>query len=164
MFVPLTIGLALLTAVLQNCWHRTGQAEYLRLTKFFGTLLVINVAVGVVTAAVLARSGRHGLAFAATSVTIAAVTLSIFGELYPRVMVSTLGPANDLTVNNSASAPYALTVMTVTIAVLLPVILGYQGWTYHVFRRRIGRPSSPAVPPTEGTTDRDGKPPSHWLG
>jgi cytochrome d ubiquinol oxidase subunit I len=49
LFVPLTIGLALLTAVLQTRWHRTGEAEYLRLTRFFGILLVINVAVGVVT-------------------------------------------------------------------------------------------------------------------
>jgi cytochrome bd-type quinol oxidase subunit 1 len=49
LFVPLTIGLALLTAVLQTRWHRTDQAEYLRLTRFFGTLLVINIAVGVVT-------------------------------------------------------------------------------------------------------------------
>src|ERR1700754_2066170 len=49
LFVPLTIGLALLTALLQTRWHRTGQAEYLRLTRFFGALLVINVAIGVVT-------------------------------------------------------------------------------------------------------------------
>ena len=49
LFVPLTIGLAFLTALLQTRWHRTDAPEYLRLTKFFGTLLVINVAVGVVT-------------------------------------------------------------------------------------------------------------------
>jgi cytochrome bd ubiquinol oxidase subunit I len=49
LFVPLTIGLALLTAVLQTRWHRSGEREYLRLTRFFGTLLVINVAIGVVT-------------------------------------------------------------------------------------------------------------------
>src|SRR4051794_29152051 len=49
LFVPLTIGLALVTAVLQTRWHRTDDPEYLRLTRFFGTLLVINVAVGVVT-------------------------------------------------------------------------------------------------------------------
>src|SRR5262250_2088692 len=48
-FVPVTIGLAFLTAMLQTAWHRTTKAEYLRLTRFFGTLLVINVAVGVVT-------------------------------------------------------------------------------------------------------------------
>ncbi len=49
LFVPLTIGLALITAILQTRWHRTEAPEYLRLTRFFGTLLVINVAVGVVT-------------------------------------------------------------------------------------------------------------------
>src|ERR1700746_2376370 len=48
-FVPVTIGLAFLTAVLQTAWHRSKRAEYLRLTRFFGTLLVINIAIGVVT-------------------------------------------------------------------------------------------------------------------
>jgi len=49
LFVPVTIGLALLTALLQTAWHRKGDDAYLRLTKFFGVLLVINIAVGVVT-------------------------------------------------------------------------------------------------------------------
>ncbi len=49
LFVPVTIGLAFLTALLQTAWHRSGRPEYLRLTRFFGTLLVINVAIGVVT-------------------------------------------------------------------------------------------------------------------
>jgi cytochrome bd ubiquinol oxidase subunit I len=48
-FIPITIGLAFLTALLQTAWHRNHQDEYLRLTRFFGTLLVINVAIGVVT-------------------------------------------------------------------------------------------------------------------
>jgi cytochrome d ubiquinol oxidase subunit I len=48
-FVPVTIGLAFLTALLQTAWYRTDRDEYLRLTRFFGTLLVINVAIGVVT-------------------------------------------------------------------------------------------------------------------
>ncbi len=49
LFVPVTIGLALLVAMLQTAWHRNGKPEYRRLTRFFGTLLLINVAVGVVT-------------------------------------------------------------------------------------------------------------------
>src|SRR5678815_2137956 len=49
LFVPVTIGLAFLTAILQTLWYRKGHAEHLRLTRLFGTLLVINVAVGVVT-------------------------------------------------------------------------------------------------------------------
>ncbi|MEY9931577.1 cytochrome d ubiquinol oxidase subunit I [Catenulispora sp. GP43] len=49
LFVPVTIGLGFLTALLQTGWHRTGSPELLRLTRFFGTVLVIGVAVGVVT-------------------------------------------------------------------------------------------------------------------
>ncbi len=49
LFVPVTIGLAFLVALLQTAWHRNGDPEYKRMTKFFGTLLLINVAVGVVT-------------------------------------------------------------------------------------------------------------------
>src|ERR1700730_7269740 len=48
-FVPITIGLAFLTALLQTAWYRSGRDDYLRLTRFFGVLLVINVAIGVVT-------------------------------------------------------------------------------------------------------------------
>jgi cytochrome d ubiquinol oxidase subunit I len=49
LFVPVTIGLSLLVAILQSAWHRSGEEDYRRLTRFFGTLLLINVAVGVVT-------------------------------------------------------------------------------------------------------------------
>ena len=49
LFVPVTIGLAFLVAVLQTAWHRTDNPDYKRMTRFFGTLLLINVAVGVVT-------------------------------------------------------------------------------------------------------------------
>jgi cytochrome d ubiquinol oxidase subunit I len=49
LFVPLTIGLSLLVAVLQTRWHRTGDERYLKLTKFYGKLFLINFAMGVVT-------------------------------------------------------------------------------------------------------------------
>ncbi|GLW07661.1 cytochrome ubiquinol oxidase subunit I [Microtetraspora sp. NBRC 13810] len=49
LFVPLTIGLGIFVAGLQTAWHRTGKEHYLRLTKFFGKLFLINFAVGVVT-------------------------------------------------------------------------------------------------------------------
>jgi cytochrome bd ubiquinol oxidase subunit I len=49
LFVPVTIGLAVLIAVLHTAWYRRRDEGYLRLTRFFGTLLVINIAVGVVT-------------------------------------------------------------------------------------------------------------------
>jgi cytochrome bd ubiquinol oxidase subunit I len=49
LFVPVTIGLAFLVAILQTAWYRTDNREYKRMTRFFGTLLLINVAIGVVT-------------------------------------------------------------------------------------------------------------------
>jgi cytochrome d ubiquinol oxidase subunit I len=48
-FVPVTIGLAFLVAILQTVWYRTDRPEYKRMTRFFGTLLLINVAIGVIT-------------------------------------------------------------------------------------------------------------------
>jgi cytochrome d ubiquinol oxidase subunit I len=49
LFVPVTIGLAFLVALLQSAWYRNQRPEYKRVTRFFGTLLLINVAIGVVT-------------------------------------------------------------------------------------------------------------------
>jgi cytochrome bd ubiquinol oxidase subunit I len=49
LFVPITLGLSMLVAGLQTAWHRTGKESYLRSTKFWGKLLVINFAMGVVT-------------------------------------------------------------------------------------------------------------------
>src|SRR6266487_5432378 len=49
LFVPLTLGLAPLVATMQTLWRRTGDDAWLRLTRFFGTLLLINFAIGVAT-------------------------------------------------------------------------------------------------------------------
>ncbi|SDJ43802.1 cytochrome bd-I ubiquinol oxidase subunit 1 apoprotein [Actinokineospora alba] len=49
LMVPLTIGLSVLVAGMQTAWVRTGDVKYLRMTKFWGKLLLINFAMGVVT-------------------------------------------------------------------------------------------------------------------
>jgi len=49
LFVPITIGMAFLVASLQTAWFRTAKLKYLRATKFFGKLFLINFAIGVVT-------------------------------------------------------------------------------------------------------------------
>jgi cytochrome bd ubiquinol oxidase subunit I len=64
-FVPVTIGLAFLTALLQTAWFRSKRDEYLRLTRFFGVLLVINVAIGVVTG--LVQEFQFGMNWSAYS-------------------------------------------------------------------------------------------------
>jgi cytochrome d ubiquinol oxidase subunit I len=49
LFVPLTLGLGPIVATMQTIWHRTGNEAWLRLTRFFGTLFLINFAIGVAT-------------------------------------------------------------------------------------------------------------------
>jgi cytochrome bd ubiquinol oxidase subunit I len=49
LFVPLTLGLGPIVAIFQTLWHRTADERWLRLTRFFGTLFLINFAIGVAT-------------------------------------------------------------------------------------------------------------------
>ena len=49
LFVPLTIGLSVLVALMQTKWHRSGDERWLRMTKFWGKLFLINFALGIVT-------------------------------------------------------------------------------------------------------------------
>jgi len=108
--------------------------------------------IGVIAAGMLAWDRREGWAFAASTFTIAIIIVTLFVDLYPRVMVSSTNPAYSLTVHNTASPPYSLKVMTVVALVLLPFVLAYQAWTYYVFRRRITdqhfRPQPPPAPAT----------------
>ena len=103
-----------------------------------GIVLVVLAAGCAVGTVVLTRLRREGLAFAATGATIVLAVILLFTELYPRVMVSSTDFANSLTISNASSGHYTLTVMSIVALVLLPVILLYQAWSYHVFRVRLG--------------------------
>ncbi|WP_370969955.1 cytochrome d ubiquinol oxidase subunit II [Amycolatopsis sp. cg9] len=110
------------------------------------TLLAFGVAaIAAVVAWFRLRADRDGQAFAALGVTIAAAAVVLFGSLFPNVLPSTLDAANDLTIAGTASSPYTLTVMTWVAVFGAPAVLIYQGWTYWVFRKRIGTQHIPAV-------------------
>ncbi|HZD78853.1 MAG TPA: cytochrome d ubiquinol oxidase subunit II [Actinomycetota bacterium] len=97
-------------------------------------------AIGLVAAVSwLLHEKLDGWAFLATGLGVVLLTATIFLNLYPRVLVSSLGAANDLTIWNVASSHYTLKVMTIVALTFTPVVLLYQGWTYWVFRRRLGR-------------------------
>ena len=97
-----------------------------------------------VVAVVLARGGtREGWAFLCTAVVVAAVVVLLFASLYPNLVPSTLDSAYSLTIHNASSSHYTLTVMTWAALVCTPVVLGYQAWTYWVFRNRIWAESIP---------------------
>jgi cytochrome bd-type quinol oxidase subunit 2 len=102
-------------------------------TQIFGLIAVVF-------AQQLARTNYDGWAFAASAFGIAAAIGQMFISLYPNVMVSSTNHAYNLTVNNSAAGHYPLVVMTVVAVLLMPLVLLYQGWSFHVFRRRLSAP------------------------
>jgi len=101
------------------------------------SLVSVGAVLAVLAVIWLIREGHEGSAFAMTTIAMATTVLTIFADLYPRVMVSSTNPDYNLTVANTAAGPYALKVMTVVAVVFFPLVLVYQGWTYYVFRRRI---------------------------
>ncbi|PPF49081.1 cytochrome d ubiquinol oxidase subunit II [Rathayibacter sp. AY1G1] len=87
--------------------------------------------------------GREGRAFALLAGTIALAVLALFATLFPAVMPASNVPAYGLTIENASSTPYTLTVMSWTALVFVPLIVGYQAWTYWIFRKRISRAHIP---------------------
>jgi cytochrome d ubiquinol oxidase subunit II len=126
-------GTGLLAVAFVSWTHASaGKGALLNPAEFAAVLAAI-------AAVWLVFTRSEGWAFAATTVTMAACVLTIFVDLYPRVMVSSTSPAFDLTVHNTASGGYTLGVMTVVVVIFLPFVLAYQAWTYYVFRRRVSR-------------------------
>jgi cytochrome d ubiquinol oxidase subunit II len=103
------------------------------------SLVALVVAVAALIAALAANhAGREGWAFALSGVTIVAAVAMLFLTLFPNVMPSTLNADWSLTVTNASSSAYTLKIMTWLAVIATPVVLLYQGWTYWVFRKRIG--------------------------
>ncbi|MER5809534.1 cytochrome d ubiquinol oxidase subunit II [Streptomyces sp. NPDC002033] len=103
------------------------------------SLIAMAVAVAALIAALgFNLVGREGWSFALSGVTIAAAVAMLFLTLFPNVMPSSLDDAWSLTVTNASSTPYTLKIMTWCAAVATPLVMLYQGWTYWVFRKRIG--------------------------
>ncbi|MEU9744969.1 cytochrome d ubiquinol oxidase subunit II [Streptomyces niveus] len=128
-------GLGLLTAVLAAGflgWTQADSGDGASL----GTLVVAVMALA--GAVVAIRAGREGWSFALSGLTIVAAVAMLFLTLFPNVMPSSLNPAWSLTVTNASSTPYTLKIMTWCAGIATPVVLLYQGWTYWVFRKRIG--------------------------
>lgn len=101
-------------------------------------LVPILAVLAMLGAGAFVHQARMGWAFVMTCLAMAFSTATIFMSLYPRVMVSSLDPAWSLTIYNAASTPYTLKIMSVVALVFVPIVLAYQGWTYWVFRHRIG--------------------------
>jgi cytochrome d oxidase, subunit II (cydB) len=102
-----------------------------------GLLPAVLAAVSLLVTGWLIRVNKTGWAFITGSLTIVFATVMVFAGLYPRILISSLDPAFNLTITNAASSPYTLKVMSILAAVFVPIVLLYQIWTYWIFRKRV---------------------------
>lgn len=99
------------------------------------------------------------LTFISTAIVVAGLVVILFVHNYPYVLVHTDDRAvlpGSLTIAQSSSSHYALLIITWVSVCTLPLVLGYQAWSYWVFRQRISLESipegiglSPTVPPED---------------
>ncbi|HEX5565792.1 MAG TPA: cytochrome d ubiquinol oxidase subunit II [Streptomyces sp.] len=119
-------------AVAFLAWTQADRGNLPSLVALAAAALALLAAVRAIAA------GREGWSFALSGMAIVATVTTLFLALYPNVMPSTLDPDWSLTVTNASSTPYTLTIMTWLAVLAVPFVLLYQGWTYWVFRKRIG--------------------------
>ncbi|WP_335932456.1 cytochrome d ubiquinol oxidase subunit II [Streptomyces sp. PTD5-9] len=131
----LALKLGAVTAVLALgflVWTQADRGNGWSLAAMIVAVLALLAAIGAIA------KGREGWSFAFSGVTIAAAVAMLFLTLFPNVMPSSLNDAWSLTVTNASSSPYTLKIMTWCAGIATPLVLLYQGWTYWVFRKRIG--------------------------
>ncbi|WP_407551324.1 cytochrome d ubiquinol oxidase subunit II [Streptomyces sp. Pv4-95] len=128
-------ALGVVTAVLA-----VGFLSWTQVDKGDGSSLIAMIVAVVALVAALGANqlGREGWAFAFSGITIVAAVAMLFLTLFPNVMPSSLNESWNLTVTNASSSPYTLKIMTWCAGIATPIVLLYQGWTYWVFRKRIG--------------------------
>ncbi|WP_137292612.1 cytochrome d ubiquinol oxidase subunit II [Nocardioides dongxiaopingii] len=130
----LAIRLGLVAAALAVVFLGWTQAE----TGSLGSAVAFSLAALALLAGVAAASyGREGWAFTGTFATIGLAVGGLFLALFPDVMPSTTDAAFSLTTTNAAATAYTLKIMTWVAVIFTPVVLGYQAWSYWVFRKRI---------------------------
>jgi cytochrome bd ubiquinol oxidase subunit II len=108
-------------------------------------ILAAAAAVALVCGLAANRIGREGWAFVGSAIAIGLAVVALFAGLFPDVMPSSTDSAYSLTVHNASSTPYTLEIMTWVAACFTPIVIGYQAWSYWVFRRRIGVENIPDV-------------------
>ena len=114
---------------------------------WFSWALVALAVIGAVFGWIGALRRHEGRAFIGYASFMLFGAGSIFAGMFPYVLPSTLDPANGLTVMNAANSPYTLGVMTVVAGIFLPIVLGYQAWSYWIFRKRV---TPGAIPEAHG--------------
>lgn len=114
-------------------------------------IVPVSAMAAAVAVPILMREKLAGWAFVATTAAIVLVTLTLFLNLYPRLLVSSIDPAFDITISNAKASDLTLTIMSWAALVFVPIVVAYQSWSYWVFRHRVSRESVEA--PTDTPMD-----------
>lgn len=129
--------LALAAVFAVYSWASTGLSANFLLRRYLLLLPLLFSGALFASKAFLSR-GRPGRAFQASFLAIALFSLTGFAGIYPYLLPSRIDPDLGLSVYNSSSSPYTLGIMTWTVVLFLPVVVGYQFWAHRLF----GRPLS----------------------
>jgi cytochrome bd ubiquinol oxidase subunit II len=106
-------------------------------------IIVILLTISFIAGFVFMRLKKQGFAFASIAFSIVLGVVMIFYGLFPNVMPSSLNEAYNLTIYNASSSQMTLKIMTIVALFFVPIILAYQGWSYYIFAKRIGRNDIP---------------------
>ena len=117
--------------VLRGAWLDNYRGHHLLWLAPLAALL------GAVLAWLLLRVGRAGAAFLSSSLTVTATILTAGIALFPFLMPSSTDPNQGLTIWDASSSAKTLFIMLLCVIVLLPVVLAYTTWVFHVLKGRI---------------------------
>lgn len=104
---------------------------------YIGLVLALVAVAFFVVSFVLNKQGKDLKAFLSTSATLGFLTLSVFVGLFPRAIINSDDVSQSLFIYDAASGMYTLKLMTIVACFMLPFVLGYQVWSYYVFRERL---------------------------
>jgi cytochrome bd ubiquinol oxidase subunit II len=114
-----------------------GMTDIFKVRPVLESVLVVLIVLAYVLSYFFIIKKREGLAFTMSGLGLAFTVSAIFAGLFPRVMISSINKAFDLTVYNASSGPYSLKIMTIVALTILPFVLGYTIWSYYIFRKRV---------------------------
>lgn len=112
------------------------QTDFFKKRPISSFVILALVVVFTVCSHVFSIKKREGWSFTFSGLTLGAVVAFLFNGLFPRVLIAK-NPANSLLIKNAANSNYTLTIMTVVLCILLPIVLIYFIWSYSVFKKRI---------------------------
>lgn len=104
---------------------------------YIGLILALLAVVFFVISFILNKKDKDLGAFLSTSATLGFLTLSVFVGLFPRAIINSEDVTKSLFIYDAASGEYTLKLMTYVALSMLPFVLGYQVWSYYIFRKRL---------------------------